>query len=168
MLTRNHRQEAMSRAYVLAIAGCCGLSCSFRDFDYGIDLTLREIRRRGRRYYESGFKLDIQAKSATTADLNATDILSDMSIANYEDLRDVEVGCPRILVVLVLPADESLWVNQTEESLMLRHAAYRVSLRGRTAVTNRKSIRVPVPRANLFSVGALQLLLEKVRRREYL
>ena len=61
MLIRTHRQKAVSRAYIHAIAARCGLGCSFRDFDYGIDMTLNEIRRRGTRHYESGFKLDIQS-----------------------------------------------------------------------------------------------------------
>lgn len=67
MLTRTHRQEAVSRAYIHAIAARAGLGCSFRDFDYGIDLSVHAIRYKNRRYVESGFNLDIQAKSTTTA-----------------------------------------------------------------------------------------------------
>ena len=40
MLIQSHRQEALSRAYIHAIAGSCGFSCSTRDFDYGIDMSL--------------------------------------------------------------------------------------------------------------------------------
>jgi hypothetical protein len=166
VLTRNHRQEALSRAYVQAIAGRCGLSCSFRDFDYGIDLTLHEIRRRGRRYYESGFKLDVQAKSTATGGEEATHFLYDLSVANYEDLRDAEVGCPRILVLLVLPDDEARWTAQTEDGLLLRHGAYWLSLKGQALTGNRKTVRVQVPRSNLLSVESLRELMGKVRRRE--
>jgi hypothetical protein len=67
VLIQTHRQEAVSRAYIHAIAARCGLGCSFRDFDYGIDLSVHAIRRVGHRYVESGFNLDIQAKSTTTA-----------------------------------------------------------------------------------------------------
>jgi hypothetical protein len=166
VLTRNHRQEAMSRAYVHAVAGRCGLGCSFREYDYGIDLTLHDINRRGRRYFKSGFKLDLQAKSATAENRNATHVLYDLSAANYEDLSDPNVGCPRILVLLVLPADETSWTGQTEEHLLLRHCAYWLSLRGLVPTSNRRTVRVQVPRANLFSVESLQGLMDKVRRRE--
>lgn len=166
MLTRNHRQEVMSRAYVQAIAGRCGLTCSLRDFDYGIDLTLHDIRRRGNRRIESGFKLDIQAKSTTTPSRTATEVVYDLDVKNYEDLRDPNVGCPRILVLLVLPEDETQWTDQTEDHLLLRHAAYWLSLRGLAPTTNQKTVRVLLPRANLFTVPALETLMAKVRRRE--
>jgi hypothetical protein len=168
VLTRNHRQEIMSRAYVQAIAGCCGLMSSLRDFDYGIDVTLHDIRRRGHRHMESGFKLDIQAKSTTTRNLTATDVVYDLQVKNYDDLRDPQVGCPRILVLLVLPEDEPQWMEQTEDQLLLRHAAYWLSLKGQGPTGNRKTVRVLLPRANLFSVQALESLMGKLRRGESL
>jgi hypothetical protein len=166
VLMRNHRQEVMSRAYVQAIAGRCGLTCSLRDFDYGIDVTFHDIRRRGSRHLESGFKLDVQAKSTTTRNMTDTHVVYDLDVKNYEDLRDPEVGCPRLLVLLVLPEDEAEWTEQTEDRLLLRHAAYWLSLKGWEPTTNQKSVRVLLPRTNLFSVQALETLMDKVRRRE--
>lgn len=168
MLTRNHRQEVRSRVYVQAIAGRCGLMGSLRDFDYGIDVTLHDIRRRGHRHMESGFKLDIQAKSTTTRNLTPTDVVYDLEVKNYDDLRDPQVGCPRMLVLLVLPEDETQWTEQTQEHLLLRHAAYWLSLKGRSPTRNRKTVRVLLPRVNLFSVQALETLMGKVRRGESL
>lgn len=168
MLTRNHRQEVMSRAYVQAIAGRCGLTCSLRDFDYGIDVTLHDIRRRGHRHLESGFKLDIQTKSTTTRNLTAADVVYDLEVKSYDDLRDPQVGCPRILVLLVLPEDEALWTEQTEDHLLLRHAAYWLSLKGQGSTKNQKSMRVLLPRANLFSIQVLDSLMSKIRRGEAL
>jgi hypothetical protein len=168
VLTRNHRQEVLSRAYVQAIAGRCGLTCSLRDFDYGIDMTLHDIRRHGHRHIESGFKLDIQTKSTTTRNLTATDVGYDLEVKTYDDLRDPQVGCPRILVLLVLPENETQWMEQTEDHLLLRHAAYWLSLKGQGPTKNQKSVRVPLPRANLFSAQALESLMSKIRRGEEL
>lgn len=166
MLTRNYRQEALSRACGQAIAGCCGLSCSFRDFDYGIDLTLHEIRRRGRRYYESGFKLDVQAKSTTVESRTPTDVPYDLPMTNYDDLRDEGVGCPRILVLLVLPEQESDWTKQTEEHLQLCHGAYWLSLKGYPPAGNAKTVRIRLPRKQLFTMTALHEVMDRVCRRE--
>lgn len=166
MLTRNHRQEVMCRTYVQAIAGRCGLSCSLRDFDYGIDVTLHDIRRRGHRYMESGFNLDIQAKSTTTPSLMATEVMYDLDVKSYDDLRDPQVGCPRILVLLILPEDENQWTEQSEDHLLVRHAAYGLSLNGWASTANQKTVRVALPRANLFSVPALETLMAKVCRGE--
>ncbi len=166
MLTRNHRQEALTRAYILTIAARAGFSSSVRDFDYGIDVTLHDLRRRGRRYAESGFKLDLQAKSISAAEVLDGPILYDLDVKNYDDLRNPHVGCPRILVVLLLPDDETHWTEQTEEHLVLRRAAYWMSLKGREASTNNRSVRLTIPRENLLTIVALQALMERVRRRQ--
>ena len=46
-------------SFIQAVAGRCGMSCSFRDFDYGIDMTLNDIKHYQGRRVETGFKLDI-------------------------------------------------------------------------------------------------------------
>ena len=156
----------MSRAYIQAIAGRCGLSCTLRDYDYGIDITLHEIRRKGRRYVDSGFKLDIQAKSTLDSVLTGAHVLYDLKVHAYEDLRDLEVGCPRILVLMLLPSDEAEWTSQTEDFILLRQCAYWCSLKGAAATDNRQSVRVSIPRTNVFSIEALLQLMDKIRKRE--
>lgn len=166
MLTRNHRQEVLSRCYVQAVAARCGLSCGFRDFDYGIDVTLHVIRRRGHRYMESGFKLDIQAKSTAARNLTENHVVYDLDVQNYDDLRDPAVGCPRILVLLVLPDSEREWIAQTEDHLLLRHAAYWQSLRGEGPTTNQRTVRLSIPRRNLFTIEALDAIMDRIHRRQ--
>jgi hypothetical protein len=168
MLIQSHRQEAVSRAYIHAVAARCGLGCSFREFDYGIDLSLHSISRKGQRYVESGFNLDLQAKSTTTATITPTHVLYDMEKRAFDNLRENEVGCPRLLVLLVMPKDEDTWTEQNEDHLALRHCAYWMSLRGVASITNTATIRVEIPRTNIFSVDALLRLMDKVRKREML
>jgi hypothetical protein len=98
--------------------------------------------------------------------VTATDVLYDLDVKNYDDLRDPSVGCPRILVLLVLPEEETQWTEQTEDHLLLRHAAYWLSLKGQGPTTNQKTVRVLLPRSSLFSVQALESLMSKVRRGE--
>jgi hypothetical protein len=166
VLIRSHRQESLSRAYIQAIASRCGLNCSFREFDYGIDVTVHLIQRRDNRYVESGFNLDIQAKSTFGATVTDNDILYDMEVKTYNDLRDPEVGTPRILVLLVQPEIEADWTGMTETELMLRRCAYWLSLKGQGATANTSTIRVSIPRTNRFSVEALQGIMERLRNGE--
>lgn len=91
-----------------------------------------------------------------------------MEVKTYNDLRDTEVGCPRILVLLALPQDEPAWTEQTEEYLLVRKCAYWMSLKGLGPTTNTAKNRVAIPRTNVFSVTALLELLDKVRKREEL
>lgn len=168
MLIKSHRQESLSRAYIQAIAGRCGMNCSLRDFDYGIDVTLHEITLRKNRYVETGFNLDVQAKSTGNAVLHEEHIQFDLAVKNYDDLRDSDVGTPQILVVLVMPAEEAQWTTMTEDQLLLRKCAYWLSLKGREATTNTDSIRVDIPRANLFSMEALHAMMQRIRLGEEL
>jgi hypothetical protein len=166
LLTRNHRQEALCRAYVLAIAARCGMSASVSNPDYGIDLTLNDIAVSGDHRAESGYKIDIQAKSATHASLSRDHVRYDLDVRSYETLRQPNVGCPRILVVLVLPEKEKDWSVQTEDQLIVRRCAYWLSLRGWPGTANRRSIRLAIPRANVFSIEALQRLVARIKTGE--
>jgi hypothetical protein len=164
MLTVQHQQEALSRAYIQAVAARCGVSSSIPTPDYGIDLTLHGIAVVGQRRIESGHKLDLQAKCTTLAHLSADHVHYDVPVRDYDCLRLDIAGTPRILVVLVLPGEDADWFSQTEEQLVLRRCAYWISLKGSPATTNRKSLRLQIPRANAFSVTALQSILDRIRQ----
>jgi hypothetical protein len=168
LLTKNHRQEALSRAYIQAIAARAGMSCSFREMDYGIDVTVHEIGQQGRRYCETGFRIDFQAKSTSATALTDASVLYDLEVKAYDDLRAAPARCPWLLVVLILPDDEAQWTEQTEEHLLVRRAAYWLSLAGRGPVTNTRKVRLALPRENLFSIEALRELMQRVSRGETL
>ena len=177
MLTPAHQKEALARAYVAAVAGRIGMTCSYRDFDYGIDVTLNDVRERarrtrsGKRYNESGHKLDIQIKSATiakTATVRDEEIVYDLDVDTYDDLREPKVGTPRILVLLVLPESEEEQLHQTENSLCLRQCCYWLSLKGKEAVKNRFKVRLELPRENVFSEDALRRIMDRIKQGESL
>lgn len=165
MMTREDRQEALSLAYVHAVAAACGMTHSARAKDYGIDLTLHEIRHQAKRYDESGFGLDLQLKSTTSAVETRAAFGFDLPVRAYDILR-AETDQTRLLVVLLLPKDEAEWLRQTRSKLELRKAAYWLSLRGRPAVKNRSSVRVAVPKRNLFTPDAVRAIIEQIRRGE--
>ena len=163
MLTRNHRQEGLSRAYVQAIAAYCGMSVSVPYPDYGIDMTLSDIEVTDRLRSESGRKLDIQAKSTTRTNKAENTIPYDLDLRSYEVLRRSSRGAPRILVVLHLPRDESRWCSQTPEELSLRYCAYWISLRGWPSSTNRNSVRLTIETAQVFSPDALRGIMTRIK-----
>jgi hypothetical protein len=165
VLTRNHRQEALSRAYIHAIAAQAGLSYSIPMPDYGIDISLRTIVIRGNRRTDGGIQLDIQAKSTTRASVGDTEVAYDLEVDSYNDLRETEVRCPRILVVLVLPAEETQWLSQSPSGLTMRHCAYWMSLKGRAPTDAVRKVRVFLPLTNVFSVSAVQAIMQRIRER---
>lgn len=166
MLTREHRQEALSRAYVRAIAALAGMGVCELENDYGIDMALRAINQRANRRRDASVQLDLQLKSTTRASVTKAGVVYDLEAENYRDLRFPDVLCPRILVVLVQPADETAWLSQTPDELVIRHCVYWLSLKGFPDTTATSTVRVTIPTVNVFSVAALQEIMQHLARKE--
>jgi hypothetical protein len=60
----------------------------------------------------------------------------DLSLKNYDDLRDPEVHTARILVVVCVPDDVPEWLHEQPEATAMRRCAYWCSLRGQPASPN--------------------------------
>jgi hypothetical protein len=165
MLPRNQRQEALSRAYVRAVAAQAGVAVSDPESDYGIDMMLRAVTVRDGRRRDVGPQIDLQIKSTTRADVGETHLTYDLPVVNYDDLREADASPPRWLVVLVMPDDEALWLGQSPEELTLRHCAYWLSLAGQPATTSTSTVRVTLPLVNVFSPAALHAAIRSLLAR---
>src|SRR5438876_1110445 len=127
MMTRNDRQEALCRAYVHAVAALAGVTTSRPENDYGIDLSLRSVIQSGARHLDAKVTFDLQLRSTTRANVTETEIRYDLDVRTYDYLRQPS-RVPCFLVVLVLPEDETHWLLQSVEELIVRHCAYWTSL----------------------------------------
>lgn len=163
MMTDEDRREALSLAYVQAVAAAAGMTYSTRSRDYGVDVTVHEVARRGGAYFETGWRLDVQAKSTAAARIGTADVAFDLKVKNYADLI-VAAPQPRVLVVLALPPDPADWFSQDEDRLQLRKCAYWLSLSGRPAVANKARVRVRIPRLQMFTPAALLGIMARVKQ----
>ena len=141
-----------------AVAAACGLTYTVRSKDYGIDLTLHDVVEQGGLYSESGFDLDVQLKSTTRAVETPAGVGYDLDVRTYDFLRHTSRQ-DRILAALVLPADPDEWVRGKRSRLEIRGAMYWLSLRGRPPVPNRRSVRVLLPRQQLFTPTELDRIM---------
>ncbi len=166
MITRQHRQELLCRAYVHAIAAQAGLLSSRPDPDYGIDLSLRSVAVLGRRHRDTSIQVDLQLRSTTRASVTETEVKMDLDVETYNDLRTTETFCPRILVVLIMPEEEAEWVIQSPDELAIRHCAYWLSLHGYAETSARSTIRVGIPLVNVFSVESVRTIMQRLQERK--
>jgi hypothetical protein len=165
VLTRNHRQEALCRAYVQAVAALAGVATSVPTPDYGVDVSLREIEQRGQRHLDTRLQLDLQLRSTTRAGVTDTHVRYDLDAESYDFLREPSLTrC--LLVVLVLPEDETMWLSQSLDELIVRHCAYWLSLRGADSTSAKSSVRVSIPRSQVFSAQAVRAILTRLRQGE--
>jgi hypothetical protein len=165
MMTRNHRQEALCQAYVQAVAALAGVATSRPVPDYGVDLSLRNVEQRGQRHLDTRSQLDLQLRSTTRANVSDLWVRYDLDVQTYEFLREQSsISC--LLIALVLPEEESFWLSQSIDELIVRHCAYWFSLRGAEPVTATSSVRITIPRAQIFSVQAVRTIMDRLQQGE--
>ena len=157
LLNTPYRMEALSRAYVRAVAARAGYVTTDHDFDRdGIDLGIKaggEMRP----------ALDIQLKATgNMGNLQGEFFHFPLKVGNYDKLR-IDTQTPRILVVLDLPKDESEWMTITPDCLVMRRRAYWLNLRGCDETPNQSTIAVQIPRDKLFHVDSLHCLMQQSR-----
>jgi hypothetical protein len=149
------QKEKFSEAYVLAIAATAGYgtykpSPDDDSVDFGIAAP----------------RLELQLK-CTAAPTPLGDSLSfPLKLKNYEELRADNFVIPRILVVVLVPDLADDWLEHSETELCMRRCGYWVSLRGKPATSNTKSVKISIPRQNQFTVQALQAIMQRLAKGE--
>lgn len=157
LLTSTDREEALSRAYLQAVAAGAGYVVASLDFDRdGIDC---EIKAGGQMRPSLGIQLK--------ATINLGEVQDGkygypLKRRNYDLLRE-PTQTPRVLVVLALPQDKAEWLTVTDAELVLRRCAYWVSLANAPERDNRASVTVSLPAHQRFDVAALRALMDQSR-----
>jgi hypothetical protein len=153
----NAQKERFSLSYIEAIASQAGYQVTQPrvDRDSVDGVLMADFGRRPR--------IEFQAKATSRDMIHGPTLHFPLSIKNYNDLR-VDVKNPRILIVLLMPEEKSLWLKQTQEELCLRHCAYWMSLEGQPDRPNTSSVTVQVPTANIFNSEQLIDLMEKAEK----
>lgn len=156
-------KEWISIAYMQAICAQVGLNIKNWRFDNGIDLEIGSSRPLGEKKI-SNFSICIQLKSTENwkAEENGH-IKYDIPIKTYNQLIGDSV-LPQYLVLFTLPPDLNSWVKYQWERenhkhvIEVRHMAYYLSLKGKSAISNTSKIRVEVPLANKLTAEMLAKL----------
>lgn len=157
ILSPQDQQEALSQAYVQAVAGKAGYTISVPNFDRdSIDVTIGAGGRMRPR-------LDLQLKATINLTLKDGSYSFPLSKKNYDDLR-AQIRTPRILVVLDMPRNEREWIEISPQQLILRRAAYWKSLHGLPDSENTSTVTVKIPASSKFDVDGLKALMEQSRR----
>jgi hypothetical protein len=169
VLTDQHIAEALSRAYVRAIAGRAGLNLAIREYDYGVDGSFDEVVVRQHRRVESGFSLSFQLKASTQWQLDSSYVIYDLEAKTYNDLilrRSMRAAIPCVLILLALPTDSTQWLVCEEAELRLKGTCYWEYLSGSLS-ENRQSVRIRIARQQRLNPESLLALMENVKTGEW-
>jgi Domain of unknown function (DUF4365) len=161
----NIQKEEFSYAYIYAVASAAGYSCqiSSRPMDIGgIDMNISGIEQEYSLYPP---RLEVQVKSTSTNIISDESVRYPLKLKNYNELRKPNTLIPKILVVVLIPDHLGEWVNQSETELCLRRCAYWLSLKGQPETENTDSVTIYLPRQQIFSVNALQNIMQQIETR---
>ncbi len=163
-MTETDIMEELSKGYLEVIASRSGYFNAFQR-DYGTDLTIRKAKvcPVRKRYLTTGKAIDIQVKAVSETyvidydDPLKKDIKYDLEVKNYNDLIDRanEKGAyiPLILVVFIIPADKSKWIELTSDELMVRKCAFWFQIPvGASHSKNKTTVRIEIPKTNRIAL----------------
>lgn len=177
MITRDHAQEGLSRAYIHAVSAAARVNATLGgEFDYGFDgmfqmVVGRQINTNGiirNRFVNDGYPIEFQLKCSWTWVESAENITWNIKTKTYNDLvirNSAPGGVRALLILMCLPTDERTWIYQNEEEILLRRCCYYHFLTGDPVANENSTKAIHIPRGNLFTPAALLMALENEKVR---
>lgn len=169
MMTLNDIEEALSRAYVFAVAARAGVDLGNTFKDYGVDGTFRRIAiLPDNKRMPTGYPVDFQLKASINCSVSAGSVSYRMNAIAYNKLvwRRNNGGIPIVLILMVLPNDPVQWMAHTEDALLLRQCCY-WHLVGETEVDT-ATVPLEIPRSQALTTDGLSALLDAAAAGELL
>jgi hypothetical protein len=155
-MTEEQQKEQFSIAFVRAVAAAAGVNIYRPEVDddsVDIGFCTRVVRNRAMRP-----RLEAQLKCSAGVEEDETAYRFPLKVKNYDELRGDDI-VPRVLILVIVPADANAWLTLTAEQLVLRKAAYWVNLAGLPETANTAAVTVSIPKKQLFDVASLRQLL---------
>lgn len=172
-LTENNVKAELSYAALHAVAAQCGFGCSGtprHEDDAGVDARIHVRKRLTPESTLMNFHLDVQLKATSQEVVRADGKYSyQLETKQYDKLRDPNVDIPRILVVLLLPADRNEWLRLLPEELVLKGRLRWMSLRNLPPLENlgQQSLTIKLPDDNVLTSESLVELAIKRSKGEW-
>lgn len=171
MLTQQNIEAELSYAYLHAVASRGGFSCevSNRHMDSAaVDAIVREDGKMlASDSVLTSFEVHVQLKATyqPLVDVGGRWAFS-LPVHQYNRLRAIRVGSPKLLMVMQLPSTVDDWLRHSEDGLTAKRCGYWVSLRGAPESPNDRTQTIYIPRSQLLSPDALMDLMTRFSRRE--
>jgi len=160
----NDKSEALSIAYIRAIAAKAGVNILKSESDKGVDLRFSKVTERNGHYRDiSHICLPCQIKSTKNWIEKGDNILYDLEVINYNDLINSSY---LLLVLMCLPQTIDQWLLQDEDCLRIHKCCYYWRpLRGQVETLNENTKRIIIPRTQIFTADLLTTTLNEIESR---
>ncbi len=168
-LTKQHKEEAISRAHIAAIAGAAGLLIGNTDFDYKMDGTFRRIAKINGQKGPTGFPLDWQLKASKNTSIKEDKIAYSLDVNAWNYIvgrNNPREGVPILLLLCCLHTDEAQWVNTESEELLLKKCCYWHYFEG-SEITDQGHTTIKIPTSHKLTPEVLLEMLKSLEVKKF-
>ena len=164
-------KEELSARCIEALANRLGFSTESMKKDYGIDLRIIEIVKRNEpngktSYFPSNREIKAQLKATTEKQIRVSKgvISYDLRVKNYNDIvYSVNNYRPTYLFLIVMPDDDSKWLEYTPDELILRSRCYwYIHPKGTPESPNIDTQVVQIPENQMIEMTTFYKILEDI------
>lgn len=157
--------EELQYAYLHAVVSGAGAKVKRTDgnVDFGSDGDISYVKNLpDGKFGDTSITFSFQMKATTRWKLEDDHIVYDIDVDSYNKLVTWEGFGFIILVLFKMPKDISNWLEVSEDILSMQDCCYWIRLEERESVA-RSSVRIRIPRDQLFDVAAVNQLLAEAR-----
>ncbi|WP_071892440.1 DUF4365 domain-containing protein [Hymenobacter sp. PAMC 26628] len=160
-MTEEQIKEQLSKGYLHLLASRAGYKSRTHELDHGVDVTIIKVREYIRsngkkRLLDSGQSIDVQLKCTCEKSVVAGPkfIKYDLEAKSYNDLIDrADDGAPLILILMILPDDDSQWLSIRNHEIALAKCAYWYLPDDNAIYSNNgRTTRISIPRSNALNI----------------
>lgn len=154
-----HRKELFSIAYIKAIGSQLGYNPGeFKIDNDSVDILFSTKGYKGTKLRNP--QLNFQLK-CTQSSFSKNGILHfSLPKNNYDDLRADNNANPSYLIVLVVPGDDTQWIDYRTAEIALKYRSYWLSLKNYPPSNNKNKVKVKIPINNLFNDKVFKNLMD--------
>jgi Domain of unknown function (DUF4365) len=163
LLPVNFQQEEFSKAFIHAIASIAGYAFEVTAVD--IDRIDVEFKSKSDHGTVASPQLAAQLKCTWTHSLKGNEVIYDLKVDNYNNLIK-KYHVPRILILVTVPENLNGCLSQSETELILKDCAYWVSLKSLPKTNNDTTVRIKIPRNQVFNADSLHKIMDKIGNEE--
>lgn len=161
-------ESELSYAYLHAVASQIGVNCRManrHEDNNGIDAVLTSWGPfTGTYFSEIDLKVQLKATRVNKKEKNDMYTYFFDGEKRYNELTGTGFPAKRILIVFFLPEDPEKWLRVSQEELILKKAAYWVSLAGKPATANKSGQTVYLPKTQLLTPESLSDIFNRISK----
>ncbi len=163
MISPQHIEESLSISYVNAVVSKAGQVFQRLERDYGVDGEVRRVDSIEGSLIDTCAIFACQLKASKNWSENEDDIIYDIKAEAYNRLveQNKRGTIPCLLLLMCLPEDDKEWLIINENELILKKSCYYYKVAGERT-ENKSSVRIRIPKKNLFDCFAVNNLLESL------